>query len=87
MIPFKKNGISTYLNYPFSNSIFNFSTQMTSIPHEPDIVDQEQKKVYTNLQKIVGDACEEWLIKKGLGTQSFRETVSQGFTKPKKKKD
>jgi hypothetical protein len=60
---------------------------MTSIPHEPNIVDQEQKEVYRNLQKTVGDACEAWLIKKGLATQSFRETVSQGFTKSKKTKD
>jgi hypothetical protein len=60
---------------------------MTSIPHEPNIIDQEQKEVYRNLQRVVGDACEEWLIKKGLATQSFRETVSQGFTKPKNKKD
>ena len=60
---------------------------MTSIPHEPDIVDQEQKEVYKNLQRVVGDACEEWLTKKGLRTQSFRETVSQGFTKSKKTKD
>ncbi len=60
---------------------------MTSIPHEPNIIDQEKKEVYVNLQKEVGDACEAWLRKKGIGTQSFRETVSQGFTKPKNKKD
>ena len=58
---------------------------MTSIPHEPNIIDQEKKEVYVNLQKEVGDACEAWLIKKGLATQSFRETVSQGFVKTKKK--
>jgi hypothetical protein len=58
---------------------------MTSIPHEPNIVDQEQKEVYRNLQKTVGDACEAWLTKKGLATQSFKETVSQGFVKTKKK--
>ena len=60
---------------------------MTSIPHEPNIVDQEQKEVHKNLQRVVGDACEEWLTKKGLRTQSFRETVSQGFAKSKKPKD
>ena len=59
---------------------------MTSIPHEPDIVDQEQKEVYRNLQRVVGDACEEWLRKKGLATQSFRDTVSQGFERAKKEK-
>jgi|TARA_R110000787_G_scaffold9112_1_gene32095 hypothetical protein len=60
---------------------------MTSIPHEPNIADQEQKAVYVGLSKIVGDACEEWLTKRGLATQSFRDTVSQGFTPSKKKKD
>jgi hypothetical protein len=60
---------------------------MTSIPHEPNIVDQEKKEVYINLQRDVGEACEAWLAKRGLATQSFKETVSQGFTKSKKKKD
>tara|TARA_R110000824_G_scaffold400635_2_gene608541 strand:- start:881 stop:1168 length:288 start_codon:yes stop_codon:yes gene_type:complete len=88
-IPFKKNGrrdnfIHVNSNHNLNNNSF---IEMTSIPHEPNIVDQEQKDVYVGLQKIVGDACEEWLIKKGLATQSFRETVSQGFTPSKKKKD
>jgi len=60
---------------------------MKSLPHEPHIIDQEQKEVYKNLQKVVGDACEAWLVKKGLATQSFKETVSQGFTRSKKTKD
>jgi hypothetical protein len=87
LIPFKKNGISNSLNLSFSNNTFNFNTQMTSIPHEPNIADQEQKAAYVGLSKIVGDACEEWLAKRGLATQSFRDTVSQGFTPSKKKKD
>ena len=45
---------------------------MTSIPHEPNIKDQEKKEVYTNLAKVVGDACEAWLRKKGIGTYGFK---------------
>ena len=65
-----------FLTFSFSNSTFNFSNQMTSIPHEPNIVDQEQKEVYKNLQRVVGDACEEWLTKKGPTNTKFLEKLS-----------
>ena len=58
---------------------------MRSLPHEPDIVDQEQKEVYRNLQRVVGDACEEWLIKRGLATRGFRDTIAVEVAKSKKK--
>jgi len=60
---------------------------MNSIPHEPNIIDQEKKEVYNNLAKVVGDACEVWLRKKGIGTHSFRHTINQGHTEAKAKKE
>ena len=50
---------------------------MRSIPHEPDLIDQEKKETYENLSKIVGDACEAWLRKKG--TYSFRDQMNNGY--------
>ena len=47
-----------------------------SIPHEPDIKDQERAEVMHNLAQVVGDACEAWLRRRGMGTKSFREQIS-----------
>jgi len=47
-----------------------------SIPHEPDIKDQERAEVMHNLAQVVGDACEAWLRRRGMGTQSFKEQIS-----------
>ena len=58
---------------------------MRSIPHEPDIVDQERKQTYENLSKVVGDACEAWLLKKGMGTYSFKEQMSNSYKEAKSK--
>ena len=85
--PFKKNGISSNLNHSFSNSIFNFIKQMRSIPHEPNIIDQEKKETYNNLSKVVGDACEAWLRKKGIGTYSFRDQMNNGYQEQIAKKN
>ena len=52
---------------------------MNSIPHEPNIVDQEKREVYSNLAKVVGDACEAWLRKKGIGTYSFRDQMNNSY--------
>ena len=60
---------------------------MNSIPHEPNIIAHQKTEVYSNLAKVVGDACEAWLRKKGMGTHSFRETISQGHTEAKAKKN
>jgi len=47
-----------------------------SIPHEPSIYDQERAEVMANLSRVVGDACEAWLQRRGMGTQSFKEQIS-----------
>ena len=57
-----------------------------SIPHDPDIKDQERAEVMHNLAQVVGDACEAWLRRRGMGTQSFRETISQHITTEHAKK-
>ena len=61
---------------------------MRSIPHEPNIIDQEKKETYNNLSKVVGDACEAWLRKKGIGTYGFKEQMNKEYkqTKAKAKK-
>ena len=50
-----------------------------SISHEPNLVDQEKKETYNNLSKVVGDACEAWLRKKGIGTYSFRDQMNNSY--------
>jgi len=52
---------------------------MNSIPHEPDLRDQEKKETYNNLAKVVGDACEAWLRKKGVGTYNFRDQMNNSY--------
>ena len=47
-----------------------------SIPHEPNIRDQARAEVMHNLAQVVGDACEAWLRRRGMGTQSFKEQIS-----------
>jgi len=47
-----------------------------SIPHEPNIRDQERAEVMQNLAQVVGDACELWLQRRGMGTKRFREQIS-----------
>ena len=47
-----------------------------SIPHEPNIYDQERAEVMQNLAQVVGDACELWLRRRGMGTKSFKEQIS-----------
>ena len=47
-----------------------------SLPHEPNIQDQERAEVMHNLAQVVGDACEAWLRRRGMGTQSFKEQIS-----------
>ena len=46
-----------------------------SIPHEPNIYDQERAEIMQNLAQVVGDACEAWLQRRGMGTQSFKEQI------------
>ena len=52
---------------------------MSSIPHEPDLRDQEKRETYNNLAKVVGDACEAWLRKKGIGTYNFRDQMNNSY--------
>jgi len=47
-----------------------------SLPHEPTIYDQERAETMQNLAQVVGDACEAWLQRRGMGTQSFKEQIS-----------
>ena len=47
-----------------------------SIPHEPSIYDQERAEVMQNLAQVVGDACELWLRRRGMGTKRFKEQIS-----------
>ena len=47
-----------------------------SLPHEPNIRDQERAEVMQNLAQVVGDACEAWLRRRGMGTKSFRDQIS-----------
>ena len=42
-----------------------------SIPHEPDIRDQERAEIMQNLAQVVGDACEAWLQKAWHGNEEF----------------
>jgi len=57
-----------------------------SISHEPNLVDQERKQTYENLSKVVGDACEAWLRKKGIGTYNFREQMNNSYQEQMAKK-
>ncbi len=50
--------------------------KIMSLPHEPNIRDQERAEVMQNLAQVVGDACEAWLRRRGMGTQSFKEQIS-----------
>ena len=47
-----------------------------SLPHEPNIQDQERAEVMQNLAQVVGDACEAWLRRSCMGTKSFRDQIS-----------
>jgi len=60
-----------------------------SLPHEPDIRDQERAEIMQNLAQVVGDACEAWLQRRGMGTQSFKEQISNSArtTVAEKQKD
>jgi hypothetical protein len=60
-----------------------------SLPHEPDIRDQERAEIMHNLAQVVGDACEAWLRRRGMGTQSFKEQISNSArtTVAEKQKD
>ena len=58
---------------------------MRSIPHEPNIIDQEKKETYNNLSKVVADACEAWLRKKGMATHSFKEQMNNSYKEAKSK--
>ena len=60
---------------------------MRSIPHEPNIIDQEKKETYNNLSKVVGDACEAWLRKKGIGTYSFKQQMNSSYQETIAKKN
>ena len=60
---------------------------MRSIPHEPNIIDQEKKETYNNLSKVVGDACEAWLRKKGIGTYGFKEQMNNSYQETISKKN
>ena len=60
---------------------------MRSIPHEPNIIDQEKKETYNNLSKVVGDSCEACLRKKGIGTYSFRDQMNNGYQEQIAKKN
>ena len=60
---------------------------MRSIPHEPDIIDQEKRETYENLSKVVGDACEAWLRKKGIGTYNFRDQMNNSYQEQMAKKN
>ena len=59
---------------------------MRSIPHEPNIIDQEKKETYNNLSKVVGDACEAWLRKKGIRTYGFKEQMNNSYQEQTAKK-
>ena len=50
--------------------------KIMSLPHEPNIRDQERAEVMQNLAQVVGDACEAWLRRRGMGTKSFRDQIS-----------
>lgn len=60
---------------------------MKSIQHEPKLIDQEKKETYNNLAKVVGDACETWLRKKGIGTYSFRDQLTKSYQEAKAKSE
>ena len=60
---------------------------MRSIPHEPNIIAQEKKETYNNLSKVVGDACEAWLRKKGIGTYGFKVQMNNSYQETISKKN
>ena len=57
-----------------------------SIPDEPNSKEQERAEIMDNLAQVAGDDCETWLRRRGMGTQSFRETISQHITTEHAKK-
>ena len=51
-----------------------------SLPDEPNSKEQERAEIMDNLAQVAGDAFIAWLQRRGMGTQSFRETISQHIT-------
>jgi len=47
-----------------------------SLPHEPNSKDQERAEIMDNLAQVAGDAFIAWLQRRGMGTQSFKEQIS-----------
>ena len=46
------------------------------LPHEPNSKDQERAEIMDNLAQVAGDAFIAWLQRRGMGTQSFKEQIS-----------
>ena len=57
-----------------------------SLPDEPNTKEQERAEIMDNLAQVAGDAFIAWLQRRGMGTQSFRETISQHITTEHAKK-
>ena len=51
-----------------------------SLPDEPNSKEQERAEIMDNLAQVAGDAFIAWLQRRGMRTQSFRETISQHIT-------
>jgi hypothetical protein len=47
-----------------------------SLPDEPNSKDQERAEIMDNLAQVAGDAFIAWLQRRGMGTQSFKEQIS-----------
>ena len=58
-----------------------------SLPDEPNSKEQERAEIMDNLAQVAGDAFIAWLQRRGMGTQSFRETISQHITTEHVKKN
>ena len=47
-----------------------------SLPDEPNSKEQERAEIMDNLAQVAGDAFIAWLQRRGMGTQSFKEQIS-----------
>ena len=47
-----------------------------SLPDEPNSKEQQRAEIMDNLAQVAGDAFIAWLQRRGMGTQSFKEQIS-----------
>ena len=76
---YKKNGRTNDYNLLNSNHNFNSNLYVMSEPTKHD-------DYMTNLSKVVGEACDLWLARRGFVKKGWKQQNDEFFVKNKKKK-